>query len=195
MSKIAIVLTLVVGGYAFGRYAQPAKVVVTEKVVTVERQVVVTKTVEKTQIQIVKVRDTQKDVHRVEVVATKADGTKVVTVTTDDKSKAETDLDANATTAAQTNTASTTTIAQTEDKKTVTTFGKPQWSLTLQPGFEFGDALGNNSSSYNLLSKALPMAPHLMANLGIEHRFIGPIFLGAWVSTRLDAGVSLRLEF
>jgi hypothetical protein len=136
----------------------------------------------------------QKDVHKVAVTETKADGTKVTTVTVDDKSKSETDTKANG--ATQTNTAEKTLLTQTDDKKTVTTFdSKPNWSLTLQPGFEFGEALGVSSGSYNLLSKALPMAPRLMANIGIEHRFIGPIFLGAWANTRLDAGLSIRMEW
>jgi len=196
IAKVAIVVALVVGGYALGRYAQPAKVVVTERVVTVEKQVVVTQVVTKTQIQVVKVRDTQKDVHKVEVTEKKADGTVTTTVTTDDKSKSQTDLNKDVNAATQTNVTAKTVLSQTDDKKTVTTFGsKPQWSLVLQPGFEFGEALGVTNSSYNLLSKALPMAPHLMANIGIEHRFIGPIFLGAWANTRLDAGLSIRLEW
>lgn len=196
IAKVAIVVALVVGGYGFGRYAQPAKVVVTEHVVTVEKQVIVTQVVTKTQIQVVKVRDTQKDVHQVAVTETKPDGTKVVTVTTDDKSKSQTDVNKDIAADTQTNTLDKTVLTQTDDKKTITTFGsKPQWSLTLQPGFEFGEALGVTSGSYNLLSKALPMAPRLMANVGIEHRFIGPIFLGAWANTRLDAGLSIRLEW
>lgn len=194
--KVIIVAVLLLGAYAFGRYATPAKVVVTEKVVTVEKQVVVTQTVTKTEVQVVKVRDTQKDVHKVEVTEKKPDGTTTTTVTTDDKSKSQTDINKDATNNTQTNTTDKTLITQTDDKKTVTTFGKPNWSLILQPGFAFGDALGlGNSSSYNLLSKALPMAPHLMANVGIEHRFIGPIFLGAWANTRLDGGISIRLEW
>jgi hypothetical protein len=195
VARIGLIIALVAGAYGFGRYAQPAKVVVTEHVVTVEKQVVVTKTVVQHDVQIVKVRDTQKDVHKVEVTETKADGTKVVTVTTDDKSKTQTDTDKTAATNTQTQTTDKTLLTQTEDKKTVTTYDKPAWSLTLQPGFEFGDAIGGGSSSYNLLSKALPMAPHMMANVGIEHRFIGGLFLGAWANTRLDAGLSIRLEW
>ena len=195
-AKVAIVIALVIGGYGFGRYAQPAKVVVTEKIVTVEHQVVVTQTVTKTEVQIVKVHDVQKDVHKVAVTEVKSDGTKVVTVTTDDKSKTETDINANANTSTQHNTVATLDVTKDQEKTKTTTFGnKPQWSLVLQPGFEFGEALGVTSGSYNLLSKALPMAPLLMANVGIEHRFIGPIFLGAWANTRLDAGLSIRLEW
>jgi hypothetical protein len=194
--RVLVVVLLLVAAYAFGRYAQPAKVVVTEKIVTVEKQVVVTQTVTKTQVQVVKVRDTQKDVHKVEVTEKKADGTVTTTVTTDDKSKSQTNINKDATADTQTKTTDKTLITQTDDKKTVTTFGKPDWSLSIQPGFAFGDALGlGNGSSYNLLSKALPMAPHLMANIGVEHRFIGPIFLGAWANTRLDAGLSIRLEW
>jgi hypothetical protein len=190
IAKVLVVLALVIGGYAFGRYAQPAKVVVTERIVTVEKQVVVTQTVTQTKIQVVKVRDTQKDVHKVAVTETKPDGTKVVTVTTDDKSKTQTDINKDATTDAQSKTLDKTLITQTDDKKTVTTYDKPAWSLTLQPGYEFG-----GTSQYNLLSKALPMAPKLMTGVGIEHRFIGPVFLGAWANTRLDAGISIRLEW
>jgi len=195
IAKIVLCIAFVVGGYAFGRYAQPAKVVVTEKVVTVEKQVVVTQVVTKTEVQVVRVKDTQKDVHRVEITEKKPDGTVTRTVTVDDKSKSQVDVNKGATSATQTNTSEKTALVQTEDKKTVTVYDKPAWSLTLQPGFAFGDAIGGNASSYNLLSKALPMAPHLMTNIGVEHRFIGPIFLGAWASTRLDAGLSIRLEF
>ena len=85
----------------------------------------------------------------------KSDGTKVVTVTTDDKSKTETDINANANTSTQHNTVATLDVTKDQEKTKTTTFGnKPQWSLVLQPGFEFGEALGVTSGSYNLLSKA-----------------------------------------
>lgn len=195
-ARIGIIVALVVGAYAFGRYAQPAKVVVTEKVVTVEHQVVVTNTVEKAVVQVVRVKDTQKDVHKVEVTETKADGTKVVTVTTDDKSKVQANTTKDATKDVTSQTKDKTLITQTDDKKTVITYNKPSWSLMLQPGFEFGEALGlGNGTSYNLLSKALPMAPRMMVGIGVEHRFVGPLFVGVWASSRLDGGVSLRLEW
>jgi hypothetical protein len=193
VAKVLIVVALVAGAYAFGRYATPTKVIVTEKIVTVEKQVVVTQT--KTEVQIVQVHDLQKDVHRVAVTEKKPDGTTVTTVTTDDKSKSKTDTTTNG--KSETDKSETKLITQDkETSKVVIRDSKPQWSLTLQPGFEFGEALGLGSGgSYNLLSRALPMAPHMMANIGIEHRFVGPVFVGAWANTRLDAGLSIRLEW
>lgn len=70
-------LVLLGGGYALGRYASPTKVVVTEKVREVVKEVVVEKV--KTEVQVVKVyvKSEAKKVHK--VTEEKPDGTKITT--------------------------------------------------------------------------------------------------------------------
>lgn len=57
---------------------------------------------------------------------------------------------------------------------------KPQWFITAGAGLDV-------SSLSNLASP--------IYNASVNHRFIGPIYLGAWVNTKTQAGVQLGLEF
>ncbi len=182
-------LALAGGGYATGRYAAPTKVLVTEKVVTVEKQVVVTQV--KTEIKIVKVADVAKDVHKETTTEKRADGTVVVTEKVDDKSKTHTASDTEAK-KDEVHIEEKLVYKDREVTKLVER-DRPQWSLALQPGFEFGTALGLGGESSNLL-KNLPVK-HIMANVVVERRLLGPVLVGAWVNTRLDAGLSIRLEW
>ncbi len=53
---------------------------------------------------------------------------------------------------------------------------KPQWKVQAQYGYNFSD-----------------LRP--VYGAGVEHRFIGPISLGAWGNTNHTAGLSASLEF
>ncbi len=208
IAKVVLVIAIALGAYGFGRYAQPAKVVVTEKIVATSSTTVDTSQIIDTikalnkRIDELQTVMQQKNTHSVRVTEKDPNGTVKTTVTTDTSQKTDTtnktSTQVTSTAATQVKTDTTAKQVTTLDKETTktTTFdSRPSWSVTLQPGFEFGDALGNNTSSYNLLSKALPMAPHMMANIGIERRLLGPLFVGAWANTRLDAGLSIRAEW
>lgn len=186
----AVGVALAAGGYLTGRYAAPDKVVVTEKVVTVEKQVVVEQI--KTEVKLVKVADVQKDVHREKVTEKRPDGTVVVTEKQDDKSKTHSTTDATDKTEA-THIEERLVYKDREVTKLVER-NRPQWALALQPGYEFGTALGLGGESSNLLDRVLPVK-HVMANVVLERRVFGPLSLGAWANTRLDGGLSIRLEW
>jgi hypothetical protein len=189
-----IAVVCLAGAYSAGRYAAPTKVVVTERVVTVEKQVVVTTVDTDRILNAMKDVKVQKDVHTVRVVEKEPDGTMKVTTTKDDKSKVDTDTkiqDQSHTT--ETKTETKTVYQDREVTKLVEHLRRPTWSLAVQPGYEVGSVLGLGSQPYSLLS-ALPVR-HLMANVVVEHRLIGGLYVGAWASTHLDGGLSLRLEF
>lgn len=183
-------LALFVVGYGTGRYAAPDKVVVTEKV----REVKTEKTTESVDtakiLNILQAMNTQKDVKVVRVVEKAKDGSVKVTTTTEDKSKIEAKTEAQE----KSKTVEVRTVEKLvyRDRETTKTIerNRPSWSLAIQPGFAFGTALGLGDQPYNLI----PIR-HVVANVSIERRLIGPLSVGAWANTHLDGGLSLRLEF
>ncbi len=68
-----------------------------------------------------------------------------------------------------------TDISSSKDSK-VTEILKPQWKVQAQYGYNFSD-----------------LRP--VYGAGVEHRFIGPISLGAWGNTNHTAGLSASIEF
>lgn len=181
---IALLIALLFGGgYATGRFTAPQKVVTQIKTVTQTQDKIVYQT--QTQIQVVHDVDVQHDIQIKTVTVEAKDGTKTTTTTEADHSKSEAQVKAAETEATQK--AETKTVYQTQTITKTVEREKPQWSLALQPGFSLG------TSQYNLLS-AIPV-PRLMANVVVERRILGPVFVGVWASTKLDGGLSLRLEF
>jgi hypothetical protein len=190
----AVAAVLLAGGYAIGRYEAPQKTVVTEKVHEVQTEKVFSVVDTDTILNALKTLNTQKDVHTVRVL-TKNEKTGVVTVTTttDDKSKSEsTSQIQDKTKSEEKKTEDRVVYRDREVTKTIER-AKPQWSLAVMPGFEFAPAFGMGAQPFNLLSP-LPLK-HVMANVLVERRLAGPLFIGAWASTHLDGGLSLRLEW
>jgi len=187
-----LLLALFAGGYATGRWAAPDHVVYKDKIVTVDKEKLVSVVDTDKILNALKNVNTQKDVHTVRVVEKEPDGTTKVTVTQDDKSKTESE------TKVQQKEQETKTVVQEklvyQDRETTKLVerSKPSWSFSLQPGFDFAGALGH-SSSYSLLP-TLPVA-HLVLGASVEHRFLGPLFLGVWGNSSGMGGLSLRLEF
>jgi len=130
-------------GYAFGRYAQPAKVVIKTEIQTVE--------VEKKRNNIVTVT------HEVE----QKDGTKIIDTRTEDKS-----IEMN-------------TIDQTVKQTETITNAKPNWKVQ-----------GLAGANYLHLT-----SDPLVYTVDVEHRFIGPIFLGAYGRSDKEIGLSISVEF
>lgn len=187
---IAGIAILLVGlGYSFGRYAAPDKVVVTEKVVTVEKQVVVTQV--KTEVQVVKVADVQKDVHKTKTTETKKDGTVIVTEKTDDNTKTEvkTDTDKNKVDL----TVKEKVVTQDREVTKLVERDRPKWSATLMPGLDVGGIFGFGNP-YSLLP-GNTVLKRVLVGVSVEHQFIGPISLGVWANTHAAAGLSLRLDW
>ena len=57
---------------------------------------------------------------------------------------------------------------------------RPAWSVSLMPGAQLAGA------------KAIPLYGPLVLGASAEHRFIGPVSIGAWASTSGAAGISIR---
>jgi hypothetical protein len=60
---------------------------------------------------------------------------------------------------------------------------RPSWSVSLMPGVQFAG------------SKAVTVYGPAVLGASVDHRFIGPVFLGAWGSSSGAAGISIRGEF
>src|ERR1041385_3269069 len=60
---------------------------------------------------------------------------------------------------------------------------RPRWSVSLMPGAQvFG-------------TKAVTLFGPAVLGASVEHRFVGPVSLGAWGSTSGAAGITIRTEF
>jgi hypothetical protein len=191
-------LLLVGGGYSLGRYATPAKVVVTEKVqvVTVEHTTAVTTVDTDKILDAIKTVNKQKNVHTVTVIEKAPDGSTKTTVTSDDKSTTEAATTAQATDKTQTTAKVDQVVQQTKtDNKTTTTIRdvQPKWSLSLQPGFNFAQALGSGAP-YSLLPTSNPYLKYAVLGVSLEHRFIGPLSAGIWGNSNGAGGLTLRLD-
>jgi hypothetical protein len=191
---LALVAALLfTGGYATGRHLAPDKVVVTEKVVTVETSKSVHVVDTDRILSALKDVKVARDVHTIRVVEKQPDGTTKITETKDDKSKTESKTESNDQEHKVDTKVEERTVYRDREVTKLVERQRPNWSLALQPGFEFASAVGLGDAPFNLLG-VLPVK-HVMANLLIERRLAGPLFVGAWANTHLDGGVSLRLEW
>jgi peroxiredoxin len=174
-------LAVLVAAFLGGRYSR------TPQVVT--KDVVRTQTVEAEKVRTVTVHD---------VVQAKAAEEKVRTITVTRYrwmpggiTEAETTTRAATDTAThETKQASTKVEKQADASRSDTvvelhtsTAVRPSWSLSLMPGYQwhgtpFIDAKGP-----------------LVIGASVEHRFIGPVSLGAWGSTSGAAGATVRMEW
>jgi hypothetical protein len=193
---VGVAILLAGGGFAAGRFATPPRTVVTEKTVVqiVEKQVVVTQT--KTEVQIVKVKDVAKNVAVDTHIVKNKDGSETIDTHTRDLSQTKTTVDAN--TSKVTNTTATKDLSEKIDqsKVTVTTYAKPNWSLSLQPGFDIAGALGKGDP-YSIFPGAVNglSLKHVVLGVSVDHRLFGPLHTGIWANSAGAGGLILRLEF
>lgn len=187
--KAGIVVILLAGAFAGGRYSNPGKTV--EHVVTqtvVQDHVV---TVEKVVTQTVYVKQVAKNVQTDTVVTKKADGTVVTETKVSDTTKI----------GVQEHQESSSQLSQDtklmESTKTdslkVTDSSKPQWHLHVDGG-----------AGARFVGQTTPV---LVIGVGIERRILGPLYLGVWGQTTLGllspsappyevaGGLSVGLEF
>jgi len=195
-------VVLLAGGFAAGRYATPARVEFKDKAV----EVASTHTVEsvdtatilnaiatlRTQLEV------QKNVHTKKVVEQKPDGTKTTTIESEDTSTSKATSDATK----QTQEKTATQDVKTQDKlvykehettKTVVNQLRPDWSFSLQMGYDFAGALGHGQP-INLIPQSVLPIQHVVAGVSIEHRLFGPISTGIWANTQGAGGLVLRLD-
>lgn len=176
------VAILALVAFAFGRYLSPTKTVVTEKAVEVEKQVVVEKVV--TQVKIVKVADNKTNTHTVEHDVKKADGTEDKTVTTDTSTQTEVKTDTDA--AKQADKTATKTEYKIVERTVFTETAKPSWHVGVLGGVTLTEF---PAGGWHVGPDRLVLGGE------VDHRFIGPVSLGAWGLTSGQVGVKLGLEF
>lgn len=188
---VVIGLALFVAGYSTGRYAVPAKVVVTEKVheVTVEKQVVVVQT--KTEIQVVKVHDATKEqkIHRVVAETTNKDGSTTKTTTED------INVDSVVHDHDQTNSTEVRYVDKIVEKwqdkiveKTTTKLAQPDWSVYAGVGISIPHFIGQGDLG-------VPGMQGLVVQAGVDRRILGPFWLGIFGNTQGVVGANLRFTF
>ncbi len=190
-----VAVGLVGGGYAAGRYASPEKVVYTEKIKVVEKEVVVRVVETERVLDALKNVSQQKNVKTKKVTVKAPDGTTTTTTETEDKSK--TDTQEKTKEAEKAKTAETVikeVIVEKEVTKTVER-SRPNWSLALQPGFDFAGALGNGSPYSLLPASENFLLRHAILGVSVERRLLGPLSTGLWANTSGAGGITIRLEF
>lgn len=192
---VLVAVLLAGGGFVAGRFLTPAKTVTVEKlkIEYVEKQVVVEKV--KTEVKIVRVTDTIKNVQVDRHIEKKPDGTVTIDEHTKDQSQEKTGTNINATQDA--NKATTIDKKETvEQSKVTTTDARPNWSLSLQPGVDIAGLLGK-SDPYSIFPGAINglSLKHIVLGVSVDHRLIGPLHTGVWVNSAGAAGLILRLEF
>lgn len=125
---------------------------------------------------IVKVQETKKDeekkahvvTNKHKVVTKKPDGTVVIVTDTNKDNQSDTVKHEEA----------KVVIQRVVETHTVTTYLRPDWRVGLLGGVDISNPLQN---------------PFFGGH--VEHRFIGPLYIGAWGLSNKDVGVSLTLEF
>jgi hypothetical protein len=180
-------LVLFGGGIAVGRYTLPAKIVITETVKEVEKQVVVEKVKTEVQVQIVKVHDKQQaeKIHRVTVEGIDPPGCKSKTVTED----------INVDTVVHDNTNTHETEVRYVDRvvekqveklveKTKTVINQPDWMVQAGAGVAVPALLGHESPG-------VPGLRGAVIDVGLSRRVVGPFWLG--LSGNTQGVVSLQL--
>lgn len=181
---IALMASLLVVAFAWGRHSAPEHVVTQVKTQTVT----VTKDIVKTQVvhDVHVVHDVQTKTNTVVQVkwVTAPDGTKTVTETATDQLLVNSTNNAKEqTTVAQQKTSEAQRTVATE-KTIAVNRALPRWSLALMPGASLGAPLVTIPGP----------VPHMVIGASLERRVFGPVFGGVWLSTSGAAGLTLRGE-
>lgn len=180
-------LALLGGGYAMGRYALPAQVVVTEKVHEVVKDRIIEKVV--TQVEKVYIHDQQQSqkIHRTVVEGIDPPGCKSKTTTED----------INVDTVVHDNTHDTQIqyvdriVEHWQDKiveKVTTKLTQPDWSIYAGVGYDFS-AIGG------IGQHGIPGMQGAVVQAGLDRRVVGPFWLGLFGNTEGVAGLNLRVTW
>lgn len=179
VAAFLVALALFGGGYGFGRYGTPAKVVTKDHVVEklVDKIVYQDKVVEK----VVYVKVAKKDEHVVTTTTKKPDGTVTTTVVKDEHVATNT----------STNTDKIDTVNKTEDKKldkvedhTKLVLNQPNWRVAVGAGYSIPFALGQPSPG-------IPGLQGAVLQVEVDRRVAGPFWLGVFGNSQGVLGVNL----
>lgn len=176
-------LLLLLAGYGAGRYAQPAKVVEKEKVVTKVQEHVVYRD----QVQDNKVQEQQVHVrkHRVTTTTKKPDGTQTTTTTED--TGEDTSKDTREVRVEYRDRVVEKVVQQTVTKEKLT-LRQPRWSVHAGLGVSVPHYLGQPSIG-------VPGLQGWVVQAGADVRVIGPFWLGVWGNTQGTLGAEARFTF
>ena len=174
---VLVAVLLAGGGYAFGRYGQPAKVVEKEKIV--EKIVYQDKIVEK----IVKVMVQDKNKHTETTTHKFPDGTVVTKTTTDTKTDTKTNTD----------------IDKTEEKVVYKDriVEKEKIVEAAKPGWRVGAGIGLSIPSTFLGEPQIgvPGLRGAVVEVGVDRRVFGPLWAGLHANTQGTVTLGLSGEF
>lgn len=181
---VVLAVVLYAGGYATGRYAAPQKVLITEKAVTVEKQVVVTQT--KTEIKTVYLQNKNEKIHRVVTETKQPDGTAVK----------KTEEDIGIETVIHNDTESTKFVDRWNErvmeklveKEKLVLRSLPDWQTGIQVGASVPVLLGGDELGLKGMRGAVVGAY-------VNRRILGPFFAGIWGNTQGAVGLSVVGEF
>lgn len=182
IAVVACLLCLLLG-YGGGRYAQPAKVVEKEKVVTVDHDVI--KYQDRIVTQKVYVEVEKEHKHQETTTTKKPDG-EVVTTT-------KTDTDVDESTKADTNKTEEKVVyqdrivTQTVEKEKLV-LRQPDWRISAGAGYSIPYALGQ-------ASPGVPGMQGFVVNAGVDRRIVGPVWLGVQGNTQGVVGLQLSAVF
>lgn len=189
---LLLMLALVGGGYVAGRHFTPPNVVVQEKVRVqeVEKQVVVTRTVTDTKVQVVKVKERDNDIHRTVDVEKRPDGTVVTHVVEDDKSKTRTDTDVKKDQVTTTDTKKETVreVVRVEERTVTQSTPRKNWNAGALVGYHLPGLMGSH------VPNLIP-GQDIVVGASLQRHLAGPFSIGAWGTSTKEIGLGLHFEW
>ncbi len=201
LSIAGVVVLLLLGlSFAGGRFSAPLHEV-TKSVLVVDTTVKKAETLHivwdvKEVVKVVHDVSTKNNVETKKKTTVLPDGTTTIEESTKDLTQVEDKTDSSRELESHTESVGSKTEdthQKVEESKTVTIDReRPNWSLSLQPGFDFAGAFGHGSQ-FSLLP-TLPVK-HMMLGVSIDRRLIGPLFTGVWANSAGAGGLTIRAEF
>jgi len=182
---ILVAVALGGGGYAFGRYEQPAKIVTTEKLVTVVQEKIVYQ--DRVVIKEVKVKDKDTDKHTETTTTKKPDGTVVTTTKTDTHVDEHTDTKKD-TTEEKTKVVEK-VVEKTVEKTKLVESKKMDWIVHGGLGVSVPVLLGQGTQ------QGVPGLKGAVIQVGVDRRVVGPFYIGVFGDTQGVAGLRLAGAF
>jgi hypothetical protein len=193
-----VLILAVAGSFAAGWYLKPANIRIVESTKTTEIHHETTTIQQKVDLtefrKMLADSAVQKNVTIIKEVIKAPDGTVTERTRTEDKSTSQVHKTADTSTASKSETQMKRDLLdqKTEEHyKLVEEITPPNnWGLFAQAGVSLPGLTGRDVPNY------VPGLPkQLMLGVGIERRILGPIYVGAFVSSRLDTGLQLRVGF
>lgn len=184
---IVAAVALLGAGLAIGRYMLPPQTIVTEKIHEVTKTQVVTQV--KTEVQIVKVHDTeqQQKIHRTIVEGIDPPGCKSKTTTED--------INVDSVVHDNTNSTQIQYVDRTTEKwqdriveKETKVLTQPDWSVYAGVGLDITHYLGQDQHG-------IPGMQGLVVQAGVDRRIVGPFWMGLWGNSEGVAGLNLRVTW